>query len=34
VFKDNVLRKLFRCKKEEAGDWEDFMRRSFMVYIA
>jgi len=29
-----MLRKIFRCKKEEVGDWEDFIMRSFVVYIA
>jgi hypothetical protein len=35
VFKDKVLRKIFRHKKEEVeGSWEDFIRRSSMVCIA
>jgi len=35
VFKDKVLRKIFRHQKKEVeGDWEDFIRRSSMVYIA
>ena len=35
MFKDKVLRKIFGRKKEGVkGDWEDFMRRSSMVYIA
>jgi hypothetical protein len=35
VFKDKLLRKIFRRKKEEVeGDWEDFIRRSSMVYVA
>jgi len=35
VFKDKVLRKIFRYKKEDVeGDWKDFIRSSSMVYIA
>jgi hypothetical protein len=35
VFKDKVLRTIFRQKKEEVeGGWEDFIRRRSIVYIA
>jgi len=35
VFKDKLPRKIFRRKKEAVeGDWEDFIRRRSMVYIA
>jgi len=32
VFKDKLLRKIFRRKKEAVeGDWEDFIRRSLKI---